>query len=97
MTQHGISERLGVDRAHVAGELNKLIKHGYVNYKSARVLRMRRMRKVYFLTIMGERVAKMIRHLLKIEMDDSCTFERVPVYEEIKDLQYIPCVKVGEF
>ncbi len=57
MTQHGISEKLGVSRPHVAKELKRLREHGQVDFTVVRVATEKKKRKAYSLTQTGKEVA----------------------------------------
>ncbi len=54
MTQDGISEKIGISRAHAALELKRLKQRGHVDCRLAHVARTKTRRKVYFLTKPGE-------------------------------------------
>jgi len=73
MTQHGISEKLGISREHVAAELWELKKKEYVKSDTKHVPKARTRRKVFFLTPVGELFARKLKEMMKA--DDAVIFE----------------------
>jgi len=74
-TQYGLSEKFGVARGYVSGELKKLMERGLVYYKVMRVVDARKLMKVYFRTPAGKteagRIAEMKNgHVVQETSDD---------------------------
>ena len=61
MTQHGIADRIGIQRSHVPRPLKRLIAEGLVGERRAHVRGAGRSRQVYFLTWEGSQAASSIR------------------------------------
>lgn len=61
MTQDGMSQRLGISRAHAALELKRLKGRNQVEYRLAHVVKAKTRRKVYELTPAGERIANEVK------------------------------------
>ena len=61
MTQDGMSQRLGISRAHAALELKRLKGRNQVEYRLAHVVKAKTRRKVYELTPAGERIADEVK------------------------------------
>ncbi len=66
MTQHRISEKLGVSRAYVARDLRRLHDCGHVAFKVARVAEARKKRKVYVITEAGKAEAGRIAEMKNV-------------------------------
>ncbi len=65
VTQKGISDRLGISRAHAAIELKRLKEMGEVDERVAHVTKAKTRRKVYFLNLRGENRAREMRDYAK--------------------------------
>jgi len=64
MTQQGIAMRLGISREHVAAELTELRRDNRVTSKYAHVPGMKTKRKVFYLTHLGQMLARQLRELM---------------------------------
>ncbi|MCK4444669.1 MAG: AAA family ATPase, partial [Thermoplasmata archaeon] len=65
VTQKGISDKLGISRAHAAIELKRLKEMGEVDERIAHVTKAKTRRKVYFLNLRGENRAREMRDYAK--------------------------------
>lgn len=65
VTQKGISDKLGISRAHAAIELKRLKEMGEVDERVAHVTKAKTRRKVYFLNLRGENRAREMRDYAK--------------------------------
>ncbi len=65
VTQRGISDKLGISRAHAAIELKRLKEMGEVDERVAHVTKAKTRRKVYFLNLRGENRAREMRDYAK--------------------------------
>jgi DNA-binding MarR family transcriptional regulator len=65
VTQKGISDQLGISRAHAAIELKRLKEMGEVDERVAHVTKAKTRRKVYFLNLRGENRAREMRDYAK--------------------------------
>jgi DNA-binding MarR family transcriptional regulator len=65
VTQKGISDGLGISRAHAAIELKRLREMGEVEERVAHVTKAKTRRKVYFLNLRGENRAREMRDYAK--------------------------------
>ncbi|MFQ6060628.1 MAG: NB-ARC domain-containing protein, partial [Thermoplasmata archaeon] len=65
VTQKGISDNLGISRAHAAIELKRLKEVGEVEERVAHVTKAKTRRKVYFLNLRGENRAREMRDYAK--------------------------------
>jgi Mn-dependent DtxR family transcriptional regulator len=66
MTQQGIANKLGISREHVAAELTELRRKSRVASKYAHVPGTKTKRKVFYLTHLGQILARQLRELMSV-------------------------------
>jgi predicted ArsR family transcriptional regulator len=63
MTQQGMAEELGINRALASKELKRLTEDGRVKSELKHVIGTKRQKKTYFLTNLGERLAAELKQI----------------------------------
>ena len=89
MTQDGIASRLGISRAHVALELKRLEKRNQVEYRLAHVVKAKSRRKVYSLTMAGDKLANDLKDAARrktVRLLDGNGGALCPGFEAVKTL-----------